>query len=342
MSAARPLVSALMPVRDGAATLAEALASIAAQTLDAIEIVVVDDGSRDETGRVLAEWAAHEPRLRVLRTAGIGIAGALAMGLDACQAPLVARMDADDVCEPRRLERQLALLDAEREIVLAGTHVTVVGLDGAAGAGMARHADWLAGIVTPEDVRRELWVECPILHPTFCFRREAITRIGGYRAGAFPEDYDLVLRLVAAGHALANVPEPLLVWRDSEQRASRRLPPYARSAFFRLKAARLAQTVLARRAAIVWGAGKVGRFFARELLATGVELAGFVDIDPAKHGRVVRGRPVWSPAELPMHLEREPRPLVMGAVGTLGARALIRDALRELGLAEPRDFLMVA
>lgn len=342
MSAGTPRVSVLLPVRDGAATLGEALASVTAQTLAAIEIVVVDDGSRDETGHLLAEWAAREPRLHVLHTDGIGIAGALALGLDACQAPLVARLDADDVCEPRRLERQLALLDAQREIVLAGTHVTIAGLGGPAGAGMARHSEWLAGITSPEDVRRELWVECPILHPTFCFRREAVVALGGYRAGPFPEDYDLVLRLVAAGHALANVPERLLVWRDSAQRASRRLPAYARPAFFRLKATHLARTALAGRAAMVWGAGKVGRFFARELLATGVELAGFVDIDAAKWGREVRSRPVWSPAELPRLLDREPRPLVVGAVGTLGARALIRDALREIGLAEPDDFVMVA
>lgn len=343
MSPRAPRVSVLLPVRDGEATLEEALASVAAQTFDDLQIVVVNDGSRDGTGRILERWAAREQRLTVLGTAGVGIAEALTLGLRACMAPLVARMDADDVSDPRRIELQVAALRAERDVALVGTHVTIAGLDGEPpGGGMARHAEWLAGIVTPDDVRRELYVECPILHPTFCFRREHVEAIGGYRAGPFPEDYDLVLRLAETGCALANVAAPLVTWRDSARRASRCLPAYARPAFFRLKAAHLARFRLARRPAIVWGAGKVGRFFARELLRAGAAVTGFVDIDPAKWGRAVRERPVLAPAELGRALAANPAPLVVGAVGTLGARALIRDALRALGLGEPGDFVMVA
>lgn len=339
----RPVVNVVMPVRDGAATVTEALAGLLGQTIGEVELIVIDDGSRDQTPAILADLARDEPRLVVIRTDGIGIGAALGLGLAECRAPFVARMDADDLCAPDRLEAQLGFLEANPDVTLCGTHVAVAGLAGGPpGEGMTRHAEWIAGIETPDDVRRELWVECPILHPTFCFRRAEVASAGGYRAGPFPEDYELVLRLAARGHAMANVARELVTWRDSAGRASRVLPEYSRAAFVRLKAEWLSWTRLTGRPAIVWGAGKVGRYFARELLRAGVELAGFVDIDPAKWGRTVRERPVWRPEELLVELSREPRPLVVGAVGTLGARALIRKALGAMGLVEVHDFVMVA
>ncbi len=339
----RPLVNVVMPVRDGAATVREALDGLLHQTIAELEVIVIDDGSRDATASILDDVARGETRVEVIHTDGIGIGPALGLGLVECRAPFVARMDADDLCPPERLEAQLALLDANPGVVLCGSHVAIAGLGGEpAGEGMTRHAEWIAGIRSPEDVRRELWVECPILHPTFCFRREEIVRAGGYRAGPFPEDYELVLRLAARGLAMANVPRELVTWRDSAGRASRVLPQYSRDAFFRLKAEWLSWTRLAGRPAIVWGAGKVGRFVARELLSVGAEVAGFVDIDPLKWGRTVRERTVWRPEELARELAREPRPLVLGAVGTLGARALIRAALAAMGLIEVDDFVMVA
>ncbi|MBK7973167.1 MAG: glycosyltransferase [Deltaproteobacteria bacterium] len=339
----RPRVNVVMPVRDGGATVRAAVEGLLRQTIAEVEVVVIEDGSRDDTPTILAALARDEPRLEVISTSGIGIGPALGLGLVECRAPFVARMDADDLCAPERLEAQVAFLEANPEVVLCGTHVTIAGLGGEPPGGHDAARQWIGAIRTPEDVRRELWVECPILHPTFCFRREEVVRAGGYRAGPFPEDYELVLRLAARGHAMANVPRELVTWRDSATRASRVLPAYSRDAFFRLKAEWLALTRLAARPAIVWGAGKVGRFVARELLRAGVEkLAGFVDIDPLKWGRTVRERPVWRPEELLDALAREPRPLVLGAVGTLGARALIREALAGLGLAEVEDFVMVA
>ena len=153
MNGAAPTVSVLLPVRDGAATLAQALASIAAQTLADHEVVAVDDGSTDETPAILRTAAAADPRIRVVTTAPSGIAAALREGLALCRAPLVARADADDLSHPERLAEQARFLDARPEIELCGTHVEILGLgDEAAGRGMTRHAAWLDGIREPSDV----------------------------------------------------------------------------------------------------------------------------------------------------------------------------------------------
>src|SRR5690606_25812923 len=110
-----PAVSVLMPCYNAAATLDETLASLAAQNHSDFEIVAVDDGSRDDTLAILHNWAAREPRLRVLAREHAGIIPALNAGLEACRGAYVARMDADDLSDPARLSKQSAYLDAHPE-----------------------------------------------------------------------------------------------------------------------------------------------------------------------------------------------------------------------------------
>src|SRR5690606_25417557 len=152
-----------------------------------------------------------------------------------------------------------------------------------------RYERWLNSLVQPEDLARDIFVECPIAHPALVARRAAVLAVGGYRAPGWPEDYDLVLRLWAAGGRLANVPEVLLHWRERADRTSRTDPRYSADAFRRCKVHHLRRTLLvarpgggagaseaesdcgpaAARPAVVWGAGPVGKRFARELLRQG-------------------------------------------------------------------------
>src|SRR5262245_49797354 len=121
-----PRVSVLLASRDGALYLAESLASLAAQTLPAIEIVAVDDGSRDATSAMLARFASEHPNARVLRTEGIGLAGALALAAKEAKGELLARQDDDDVSHPERLARQLRHMDEHPDVVVLGTAAEVI------------------------------------------------------------------------------------------------------------------------------------------------------------------------------------------------------------------------
>src|SRR5690606_19575412 len=112
-----------MPCRDAAAWLPEAIASLEAQTFADYEVVVVDDGSSDATPELLTAWARRDGRVRVLRPPVRGLVAALNAGLEAARGELVARMDADDVAEATRLEKQVAFLDAHPDIAACGTRV---------------------------------------------------------------------------------------------------------------------------------------------------------------------------------------------------------------------------
>lgn len=334
-----PAVSVLLPVRNAVATIARAVESIRRQTLPGWELVAVDDGSTDGTCEWLRAAAHAEPRLRVVEQPASGLVAALNAGLAVARGGFIARMDADDECHPERLATQAEYLAAHPAVGLVSCLVGYGG-DRVANTGYALHVDWLNTLVTPEQIALNRFVESPFAHPSVMFRREVAERHGGYRDGDFPEDYELWLRWVEAGVAMAKVPRELLTWHDAPGRLSRTDPRYDPEAFFRVKAAYLARHLvrIGRTDVWVWGAGRHTRKRAALLATHGVRLAGYIDVDAKKTGKRVGGVPVIGPEDLPS----PGRIFVLGYVSKRGAREQTRGELTQRGYGEGRDFLMGA
>ncbi|MEZ5101150.1 MAG: glycosyltransferase [Thermoleophilia bacterium] len=331
-----PLVSILLPVRDGEPYLAEALRSLSAQTFADFEALVVDDGSTDGSLAVARAHAREDDRFRALTGPAGGIVAALERGRGEARGALLARMDADDVALPERLAVQVAALAAERDLVACGCGVEYWPRDRVTD-GARRYEAWLNGLVTAELAARDAFVECPIAHPALVARADAIAAVGGWRDPGWPEDHDLVLRLRARGWRFRNVDSVLLRWRDHPLRLSRTSPRYAREAFVRGKVHHLRETLLAGRAgAVVWGAGPVGKSFARELQRQDVRVLAFVEVDPRKLGRTIHGAPVVAVDDAP------PDGVALGAVAGAEARSRIREAVATQGRVEGVDFVAVA
>ena len=205
--------------------------------------------------------------------------------------------------------------------------------------GARRYERWINACVTPEEIAKNLFVECPVAHPTFFMRADAVARAGGYRDMEWPEDYDLVLRLWAAGERIAKVPETLLRWRDRPGRLSRTDARYGPEAFLACKVHHLRRTLLAGgRGAVVWGAGPIGKSAARALREAGTEVLAFVELNPRKLGQRIHGAPVLDIDEA-LAIEGV---LHLAAVGQPGARERIRGLLSGAGFEEPRDFVAIA
>jgi glycosyltransferase involved in cell wall biosynthesis len=331
----------VLPARDAATTITAAIDSVLAQTDSAWELIAVDDGSSDATASILDAAARRDARIRVVRGPGKGLVAALEAGLAASSGDLVARLDADDVCAPERLARQRAHLESHPEVGLVASRV-VFGGDPGAAAGFARYVEWMNGLLSHEAIALARFVESPLVHPSVTFRRELLERWGGYRDGAFPEDYELWLRWLEAGVRMEKLAEPLLVWNDSPRRLSRRDARYDPEAFYRVKAGYLARW-LARHnphhpSVVLWGAGRVTRRRARALAGHGIEIEAFVDIDPRKLGRPIEGRPVLAPDALPP----PGRAFVVSYVGGAEARAQIEARLRAGGRRPGADYILAA
>lgn len=332
-----PPVSVLLPARDAAGTLDAALRSLRRQTLTAWECVLVDDGSVDATGTIACAAAARDPRITVVRTPGVGLVRALALGLTRCRGRYVARMDADDLMHRERLALQVAWLDRDTTLAAVGAHVRIVPRRTLT-RGLRDYERWLNGIDSPHAVAAEALVECPVAHPTLCARRTVLAEFG-YRDVGWPEDYDLVLRLLATGHRIGVVPRRLLCWRDSPTRLTRTHPRYARERLIALKAHALASGLLARTSRyILWGFGATGRALRRALAAEGKRPAFIVELHPRRLGNRIHGAPVVPPAALPAL----PRAPLVASVAGATARAAIRAHLDGLGWVETRDYVCAA
>jgi glycosyltransferase involved in cell wall biosynthesis len=326
-----PRVSVILPVRDEEAYLAEALESLSAQTLEEHEVIVVDDGSTDRSATIAEEHARADSRFRVVRQPATGMVAASERGRADARAPLLARMDADDVALPERLELQAAAIEEEGLAAVGGQ----VEYFPAPSDGMRAYAEWLNGLVTVEAAERDLFVECPLPGPGLTARADIVS----YRDRGWPEDYDLVLRIWEGGGRFRNVDRLVHRWRDHPERLTRTRPEYSHDAFRRCKVHFLRRTLLAGgRAAVVWGAGPTGKAFARELISAGTQVAAFVEVDPRKLGKRIHGVPVVSVKRAGDFAGA----LALGAVARAEGRARVRELAAACGLVEGRDFVAVA
>lgn len=333
-----PAISVLLPVHNAQETVRSAVRSIQGQTLKDFECVVIDDGSTDGTSDILRGLARGDDRLRIHRIPRQGIVAALNTGLECCRAPLVARMDADDLCHPRRLQLQAEFMSAHLGVSVCSSRVAMFPRAEVRG-GLWRYQTWLNGMDSHDAIIRNIFVESPIAHPSAVVRREEILGMGGYRDCGWAEDYDLWLRYYLAGREFASLPYTLLAWRHSESRLTFADPRYSLENFLRAKAHYLARRLYGlTRPIYQWGAGKTGARLLKHLQRAGLAITAVVDIDPRKIGRTKRGVPVLAPEALP----GPDGAFVVTAVGSEEARALIRHRLKRSGFREVLDFICAA
>ncbi len=331
-----PAVSILMPVHNEERCLPAALASLQAQTFSDWELVVVDDHSTDQTATILHRAAANNPRIRIVTAPQRGLVPALNAGLADCRAPLVARMDGDDICHPQRLARQTAFMAQHPDIGLVASnfrHFPRQQLK----VGMLAYEEWQNGLLTHGEIMRDRFVESPFVHPTVMLRRDLLLQVGGYRDSGWAEDYDLWLRLATAGVQFASLPEVLLYWRDRPERSTRTMSEYTAEAFRRCKAHHLQLGFLRETAAVTLiGAGQEGRAWRKILLEIGITVSRWVDLDPRKVGRELHGAPVLAADTI----EPGSGPMLV-TIGTRGARSLVRQWATGRRLVEGEDYVCV-
>jgi glycosyltransferase involved in cell wall biosynthesis len=214
----KPAISVAMSVYNGERFLPLAIESVLAQTFSDFELLILDDGSRDGSAQIIRHYAATDARIRPILRENRGLIASLNELLVEAQAPLVARMDADDICRPERFARQVEFLRQNADYGVVGTWSEDIGEHGEAlvrsGADHPlTHEDMIVAIENGEQL---------ICHPAVMFRREVVLAVGGYHA-AFRhcEDLDLWLRLSSVTR-MGNIPERLLRYRRYPDQVSAR------------------------------------------------------------------------------------------------------------------------
>ena len=240
MPDAPPTLTVLLAVYNGEKYLRESLDSVLAQTFRDFEFLIIDDGSTDKTLSILQEYEAKDSRIRLISRPNKGLTNTLNEGLSLARGEFLARMDADDFCQPDRFEKQVAYLREHPDCLLVGSRVQVIDPEGSP-------IRLMCDETTHEQIdAAHLNRQWPIVHPAVTMRMSGLRQIGGYRNMYNTlEDLDVFLRLAEIGK-LANLPDVLLKYRQhfasvthsrevqqmqireaiySEARARRGLPP---------------------------------------------------------------------------------------------------------------------
>jgi glycosyltransferase involved in cell wall biosynthesis len=200
----KPVVSVLMPVRNGERFLAAAIESVFSQGLSDIELVIVNDASEDRTATVLASFI--DPRVRVIHLdTSVGTSGALNVGLNVCSADLVARLDADDLCRPGRLAAQTEMMRTRADLLALGGGAFLIDEKGRT---IGERSE-----PTGDAVLARLRWRNPFIHSSVMYRTVVVRELGAYSSRCRRcQDYELWLRIAAIGK-LDNLATPVVDYR---------------------------------------------------------------------------------------------------------------------------------
>ena len=334
-----PRVSVLLPARDAADTVAEAVGSLLDGDYRDLEVIAIDDGSVDDTGARLEELASADRRVRVLHLPSPhGIVAALRAGHAAAAGELIARQDADDRSAPDRLRRTVAMLDDDARLGAAGCGIRGEP-DALVSDGMRRYEAWQNGLLGSDEIAANAFVECPVTHATLVIRRPLLERVGGWREAGWAEDYDLFCRLLVVSRArLGKVAAPLYFWRERPGRLTRTDLAYSDEAFHRARVHYLTRYPLrdADRATL-WGTGKLLQRWQASLKDAGLAL----DVTAINPRRLRHGRRDIPPERLPPVPRRPGDGPLLIALGTARSRQLVGDALTAAGRRAGIDFYML-
>ena len=210
-----PKVSVVLPVYNGAPYLRESINSILAQSFPDFELLVLNDGSSDDSSTIVLAYV--DSRIRFIEHPNMGLAATLNKGVSLAKGEFIVRQDQDDVSLPTRIARQVEYLERHPEVAVLGTWATIVNAEGKPEGRMHRHP------VGHTALRIETLFDSAFVHSSITIRRDALLAAGGYttdRTRQPPEDYELWSRLLRA-HWAANIPEPLLLYREVASSMSR-------------------------------------------------------------------------------------------------------------------------
>lgn len=197
-----PRITVLMPAYNAEKYIGEAIRSVLGQTYEDFELLIVNDGSHDRTLNVI--YGFSDPRIRVLTQQNKGVSEALNTGLKAARGIYIARFDADDICMPQRLARQIRFLDGHPTYLVTGCDAEYIAEDG-------EHLfDFKCNGYSHQDIIKDLYNVCPFIHSGVMYRRSPVLEAGGYPVLAHNfEDHLLWVKLVKWGK-FNNLPEPLI------------------------------------------------------------------------------------------------------------------------------------
>jgi glycosyltransferase involved in cell wall biosynthesis len=291
------LISVVMPVKNTAQYLNECLDSILKQSYTNWELLIVDDGSTDESFNILKSYSDNDNRITIFKNNGSGIIDALRLAYSNSLGEMITRMDSDDIMSLDKLEVM------STNLMGAGKGNIALGLvkyfsESGVGDGFKRYEEWLNGLTELGNNFNEIYKECVVPSPCWMLYREDLEKCVAFSSDRYPEDYDLTFRFYINGLKPIPCNKVLHYWRDYPTRASRTDANYADSTFIEIKTHYfLEQEYDENKNLVLWGAGGKGKALAQLLIKSGVDFIWICD-NPKKIGKHIYDKEILPINEL--------------------------------------------
>ena len=335
-----PKVSVLLPVYNAEDTLFRAAFSCLNQSFSDLELIIINDGSLDQTSDTCDQLVNDDPRVKLIEfKSNKGVSKAIEAGRASANGELIARMDADDFSYPERFMHQVDLLESDPAITACGTAVRLMGAPSTdPGRGFLNYVDWVNSLNAPNTISSQRFIDSPVANPTSMIRANDLEKVGGFSDPPWAEDYDLWLKFLNRKMRITNIKKVLLDWHDSPNRLTRSSSRYSLNNFSKAKAHYLAKIPRISRDGIeIAGAGPIGKRLARDLRKEGIKVDRFYEVDEKKIDQAINGVPVHHYADLKLGSKN-----LIGAVCRPGARERIRSLAFAAGFEEGLNFFCVA
>ncbi len=329
-----PLVSILVPFKSTEVFLTECIQSVIEQTYQNWELILVDDGSTDDSYNTVNAFAEKDARMQLFKNSGNGIIDALQLALLKSKGKFVTRMDSDDMMMPNKIE-VLA-----NNLLTHGKKHVAVGLvkyfaEGGVKPGYKSYENWLNKLTKTGSNYDEIYKECVIPSPCWMVHRDDLLACNAFNPHIYPEDYDLTFRFYKSGYKCIPCSEVLHQWRDYSTRTSRTHVHYAQNHFTSLKINHFLDIDFnPDKTLVIWGAGTKGKIIAQTLVERNIDFEWICD-NPKKIGKDIYGK-TMQPFETLSKIEN-PQSIITVANKT--AQKEIRAYLKNLDLKPVVDYV---
>lgn len=328
-----PLISVILPVFNAEVTLARSIKSILNQTFLDFELVIINNGSTDQTKNIILGF--KDSRITYLELPNPNLVAALNFGIKHAKGEYIARMDADDYSYPKRLEIQINHLQQNPQIGLVSGKVNYQG-DCKKNEGYFRYVDWANSIKSTEEIYLSRFQESSLPHPSVMFRKSVGEKYGFYAQGDFPEDFELWNRWMSHGVRMSKVNEIVLDWHDSPERLSRAHTMYASEKFSSIKAKYFVKWLNGKHPSMdckfyIWGTRSSVRKKIKPLEELGLPISKYIDVKRSQALNSIYYQDLIFDANI----------FVLSYVSDRKGKLEIQDYLKKLGFKEGVQFYMM-
>ncbi len=332
-----PKISVILPYYNAEKTLSRAVESILEQSFHDFELILIDNNSTDSSPKIAENWQSKDKRIVLTKESKQGVMHASNKGSELANGEYISRMDSDDWAFPEKLKLQSRFLNENPEYgAVAGLVEHMSHSENT--EGFNRYVQWSNSIQSYQDIFNRRFIESPIVNPSAMWRSSLSEKHGMYKAGDFPEDYEMWLRWLDAGVKIMKLPVTVLKWYDSDTRLTRTNSIYSDAAFYKIKSKYLAQWLKKNNPyhpnVSIWGASRISRRRARLLEPYGVKFHSFID---TKKSRQINNQIIYY-EDLPPAGEM----FILSYIRQMNNRAKIMSFLEERGYVEGKDYLVIS